>query len=122
MNVGGQQETYHLSRRNFELEGEIHTLLIVRQLTREVSRREVEVLKKVIRVISHELNNSLAPISSLINSARLIAKSREHLEKLEHVFDTIAERAQHLSAFLDGYAKFARLPKPKQTRSSGNRS
>jgi nitrogen fixation/metabolism regulation signal transduction histidine kinase len=114
VNVGGQQETYHLSRRNFELEGEIHTLLIVRQLTREVSRREVDVLKKVIRVISHELNNSLAPISSLVNSARLIAKNPEHLQRLEQVFDTIAERAQHLSAFLDGYAKFARLPKPKQ--------
>jgi len=113
VDVAGQQETYHLSRRNFELDGEIHTLLIVRQLTREVSRREVEVLKKVIRVISHELNNSLAPIASLVNSARLIAKNREHLEKLEHVFDTIAERAEHLSAFLDGYAKFARLPKPK---------
>ena len=55
----------------------------MRQLTREVSRREVEVLKKVIRVISHELNNSLAPIASLVNSARIIAKNPEHAEKLD---------------------------------------
>ncbi len=113
LRIGGQQETYHLSRRSFEQKGELHTLLIVRQLTREVSRREVEVLKKVIRVISHELNNSLAPIASLVNSARIIAKNPEHAEKLTRVFDTIEERSQHLSAFLDSYAKFARLPKPR---------
>jgi two-component system nitrogen regulation sensor histidine kinase NtrY len=113
LRIGGQQETYHLSRRSFERNGELHTLLIVRHLTREVSRREVEVLKKVIRVISHELNNSLAPIASLVNSARIIAKNPEHAEKLTRVFDTIEERSQHLSAFLDGYAKFARLPKPR---------
>jgi two-component system, NtrC family, nitrogen regulation sensor histidine kinase NtrY len=113
LKIGGQQETYHLSRRSFEYSGELHTLLIVRHLTREVSRREVEVLKKVIRVISHELNNSLAPIASLVNSARIIARNPEHAEKLTRVFDTIEERSQHLSAFLDGYAKFARLPKPR---------
>jgi len=114
LSIAGQQETYHLSRRVFERDQDLHTLLIVRHLTREVSRREVEVLKKVIRVISHELNNSLAPIASLINSARIIAKNPEHAEKLTRVFDTIEDRAQHLSAFLDGYARFARLPKPRQ--------
>jgi nitrogen fixation/metabolism regulation signal transduction histidine kinase len=114
--IGGQQETYHVSRRTFELDGELHTLLIVRHLTREVSKHEVDVLKKVIRVISHELNNSLAPVASLVNSARLIAKNPEHLGKLERVFDTIEDRARHLSAFLDGYAKFARLPKPRPER------
>jgi signal transduction histidine kinase len=87
-------------------------LLIVRHLTREVSRREVEVLKKVIRVISHELNNSLAPIASLVNSARIIAKNPAHADQLVRVFDTIEERSKHLSAFLDGYVKFARLPTP----------
>jgi two-component system, NtrC family, nitrogen regulation sensor histidine kinase NtrY len=113
LSIAGQDETYHLSRRVFDREQELHTLLIVRHLTREVSRREVEVLKKVIRVISHELNNSLAPIASLVNSARIIAKNPEHAEKLARVFDTIEDRAQHLSAFLDEYAKFARLPKPR---------
>jgi two-component system, NtrC family, nitrogen regulation sensor histidine kinase NtrY len=112
--LSGQQETYHLSRRTFELDGEPHTLLLVRHLTREISRREVEVLKTVIRVISHELNNSLGPIASLVNSARHIAKNPEHFEKLERVFDTIEERTRHLSAFLESYAKLARLPKPRR--------
>jgi two-component system, NtrC family, nitrogen regulation sensor histidine kinase NtrY len=116
MDVEGQSETYHVSRRVFDFDGQAHTLLLVRQLTREVSRREVEVLKKVIRVISHELNNSLAPVASLIHSARLIAKNPAQLSKLERVFDTIEERAQHLTAFLAGYAELAHLPKPRAQR------
>jgi two-component system, NtrC family, nitrogen regulation sensor histidine kinase NtrY len=52
-------------------------------------------------------------VASLVHSARLIAKSPEHLHKLEQVFDTIEERARHLTAFLNAYAQFARLPKPR---------
>jgi signal transduction histidine kinase len=113
VDVDGQPETYHLSRRTFTFDGEPHTLLLVRHLTREVARREVDVLRKVIRVISHELNNSLAPVASLVHSARLIAKTPEHLGKLDRVFDTIEERARHLTAFLSSYADLARIPKPR---------
>jgi nitrogen fixation/metabolism regulation signal transduction histidine kinase len=113
MELGGRRETYHLSRRTFTLEGELHTLLVVMHMTREISRHEVEVLKRVVRVISHEVNNSLAPVTSLIHSARLIAKNPEHSAKLERVFDTVDERTRHLKTFLDGYATLARLPKPR---------
>lgn len=113
MDVDGRRETYHLSRRVFMLADEPHTLLVVKYMTREIGRREVDVLKRVVRVISHEVNNSLAPMSSLVHSARLMVKNPEHLGKLERVFDTIDERTQHLRAFLDGYAALARLPKPK---------
>jgi len=113
MELGGHRETYHLSRRTFTLEDELHTLLVVMHMTREIGRHEVEVLKRVVRVISHEVNNSLAPVSSLIHSARLIAKNPEHAGKLERVFDTVDERTRHLKTFLDGYATLARLPKPR---------
>jgi two-component system, NtrC family, nitrogen regulation sensor histidine kinase NtrY len=113
MDLAGHRETYHLSRRTFMLEDELHTLLVVKHMTREIGRHEVEVLKRVVRVISHEVNNSLAPITSLIHSARLIAKNPEHSAKLERVFDTVEERTRHLKVFLDGYATLARLPKPR---------
>jgi nitrogen fixation/metabolism regulation signal transduction histidine kinase len=112
----GPAETYSLSRRFFELAGERHTLLMVKELTPELGRQEIEVWKNVIRIINHELNNSLAPISSMVHSARLIAQNPEQLPKLGRVFDTIEERASHLSAFLEGYARFARLPKPRAER------
>ena len=112
----GQAETYSLSRRFFELGGERHTLLIVKELTPELGRQEVDVWKNVIRIINHELNNSLAPIASMVHSARLIAQNPEQLPKLGKVFETIDERTRHLTAFLEGYARFARLPKPRPER------
>ena len=112
----GQAETYSLSRRFFELSGERHTLLMVKELTPELGRQEIDVWKNVIRIINHELNNSLAPISSMVHSARLIAQNPEQLPKLTRVFDTIEERTSHLTAFLEGYARFARLPKPRPDR------
>jgi nitrogen fixation/metabolism regulation signal transduction histidine kinase len=112
----GHAETYSLSRRFFDLGGERHTLLMVKELTPELGRQEIDVWKNVIRIINHELNNSLAPISSMVHSARLIAQNPEQLPKLTRVFDTIEERTTHLTSFLEGYARFARLPKPRPDR------
>lgn len=109
-----EPETYHVSRRYFQLNLRQHTLYMITHLTRELSRQEVEVWKKVIRVISHELNNSLAPISSMTHSARMILNQPEQVHRLGRVFDTIEERTSHLSRFLDGYARFARLPRPRK--------
>ncbi|MGH8029869.1 MAG: ATP-binding protein, partial [Arenimonas sp.] len=50
------EEVYHLARRTFRLNGRGHELLLLRQLTAELRRQEVQTWKKVIRVISHELN------------------------------------------------------------------
>lgn len=116
VSVQQQHETYHVCRCPVTMAGEPHTLLMVKHLTREVSRHELETLKKVIRVLSHEANNSLAPITSLVSSGRLLAGKPEHSEKLAGVFDTIEERARHLSGFLAGYAGLARLPAPKPRR------
>jgi len=110
---GADRESYNLAKRYFEVEGESYTLVIVKHMTRELYRREADVYKRVIRVISHEFNNSLAPIISLIHSAKLIAQRPEHLPKLEKVLDTIEERATHLNTFLEEYASFARLPRPR---------
>lgn len=118
LDVDGRRETYHVSRRLFELEGALHVLLVVKQVTREVTRREVEVLKRVVRMVSHEANNSLAPVTSLIHSARLILDGSGGDPRLIRVLDTIEERALHLRTFLDGYASLARLPKPQLRLSS----
>lgn len=112
----GEEETYHLARRVFHLNLERHTLVMVRRLTHELRRQEVEIWKKVIRLMSHELNNSLAPITSLTHSARQIVSRPEHRHRLEEIFRTIEDRAGHLKEFLEGYARFARLPRPDRTR------
>ena len=106
-------ETYHLSQRRLGLGGRPHLLLTIRQLTRELSRQEVAVWKKLIRTLSHELNNSLAPISSLAKSGAELAR-RGELAALPQVFATIGERSTHLHQFIAGYATFARLPAPQR--------
>ncbi len=108
----GEAEQYHVSVGNFNFHASQHKLLMVKQLTRELNRQEVAVWRKVIRVISHELNNSLAPITSMAHSAK-IAVEKQKTETLLHALDTIAERAQHLSDFVGGYAKLAKLPEPQ---------
>jgi nitrogen fixation/metabolism regulation signal transduction histidine kinase len=113
--IDGQDEAFHFSRRGFRLNGRDHRLHLFRRITRELSRQEVAVWKKVIRVISHELNNSLAPISSLAHSGRELA-ARGQTEALGKVFATIEERARHLDSFVRGYAAVAKLPSPQRQR------
>ena len=107
-----EDETFHFSRREFKLQGRPHTLYQLKRLTRELARQEVATWKKVIRVISHEINNSLAPIRSLSHSGRELARLGDG-KRLSIVFDTIEERTRHLENFIQGYAHFAKLPLPR---------
>ncbi len=111
LEVRGEPEIFHLARREFVLNTQRHRLYLLKQLTREINAQEVATWKKVIRVISHELNNSLAPISSLVHSAKLMVDSPD--PQLQRAFTTIEERVAHLHAFVAGYARFAKLPKPR---------
>ena len=112
VDMDGSEETFHLSQRAFRLQGRPHRLHLFRRMTRELSRQEVATWKRVIRVISHELNNSLAPISSLAHSGAELAR-RNDIARLPGVFATIGERAGHLHGFIAGYASFAKLPTPR---------
>jgi len=105
-------ETYHLTQNQFLLNGRKHQLYLFKSLTKEINRQEVNTWKKVIRLISHELNNSLAPITSLAHSGQTLCE-RQNEPKLSHIFTTMGERAKYLQTFIEGYAKFSRLPKPQ---------
>lgn len=104
-----QDETFHVSQRYFRLNTLEHRLVLAERLTAELRRQEVRVWKNAIRVINHELNNTIAPISSLVHSARL---AQRRPEKLPEIYETIEERLAFLRGFLESYAQFARLPAP----------
>ncbi len=106
------EEVYHLARSTFMLNGRRHELLLLRQLTLELRRQEVQTWKKVIRVISHELNNSLAPLTSLAHSGAELVR-RGQTDRLPQILATIEERTRHLESFILGYARFAKLPSPR---------
>jgi two-component system nitrogen regulation sensor histidine kinase NtrY len=110
---GEDEEVYHLARSSFSLNGRKHDLLLIRQLTLELRRQEVQTWKKVIRVISHELNNSLAPLTSLAHSGKELVR-RGQVERLPQILETMTDRTRHLETFILGYARFAKLPAPRR--------
>jgi len=109
---GEDEEVWHLARSTFTLNGRRHELLLLRHLTVELRRQEVQTWKKVIRVMSHELNNSLAPLASLAHSGAELVR-RGQVERLPQILQTIGERTRHLESFILGYARFAKLPTPR---------
>ena len=113
--IAGVEETFSLSQRAFMLQGARHRLFLLKTLTRELSRQEVATWKKLIRVVSHELNNSLAPIASMADTGRELLR-RGDTSTLTDVFAAIGERAAHLHQFVAGYAAISRLPAPRPDR------
>lgn len=112
--VEGSQQTFHILRRAFQIQSQTHHLILIVNMTQTLHRQETQMWKKVIRLLSHELNNSLAPISSMLHSAKILTQSSQvNPEELQPIFRVINERIQHLNQFLQRYAQFARLPDPK---------
>ncbi len=113
-----EDETFHVSQRTFRLNTQEHRLVLVERLTSELRRQEVAVWKTAIRVINHEINNTIAPVSSLFHSARLAQSMPERRHKLDEIYATIDERLAFLRSFLESYAQFARLPAPRRERTT----
>lgn len=111
LHLGEPVSIWHLSVSSFSLNQKPHQLYLLKPMTREIHREEVKAWKKLLRVIGHELNNTLAPLSSLAYSGQLVATELQH-KQLQQIFQTISERQQHLNQFLQSYIQFAKLPKP----------
>ena len=112
---GQGAERYHLSCNDFTLNARQHRLFLLKRLTNELNRQEVATWKKVIRLIGHELNNSLAPISSLAHSGQLLVE-RDDTAAVTKLLKTIEVRSGHLKHFIEGYSRFAKLPTPTRKR------
>ena len=111
LHLGQPVSIWHLSVSSFSLNQKPHQLYLLKPMTREIHREEVKAWKKLLRVIGHELNNTLAPLSSLAYSGQLVATQLQHTQ-LQQIFQTISERQQHLNQFLQSYIQFAKLPTP----------
>ncbi len=109
------EQQWLVSQRALHLQGQPLRLLLLRPLTKELARQEVAAWKRVLRVLSHELNNSLAPMQSMAHSGAELSRRAEQPE-LAQVFERIGARARHLHGFLAGYAEFAKLPAPQRER------
>ncbi len=108
---------WELRRSVVRQEGYPLQLIAMSDLSRALREEERQAWKRIIRVLSHEINNSLAPIKSISGSLQsMLARSElpdEVEEDVERGLAVISSRAEALGRFMASYAKLARLPKPE---------
>ncbi len=112
LHLGEPASVWHLSCNRFYLNQREHWLYLLKPMTAEIQREELKAWKKLLRVIGHELNNSLAPMSSLAYSGRQLAQQAGQAE-LAQLCQSLSLRCAELNQFLAGYLEFAKLPPPK---------
>jgi len=112
----GGSGRWGITRSSFREGGLPHRLLVLTDLTRPLREEELQAWQRLVRVLGHELNNSLAPIKSIAGSLEAIAKRdplpEDWREDMQGGLSVIAARSESLARFMGAYAKFAKLPRP----------
>ncbi len=108
---------WEIRRSAFRQGGAPHRLLVLADVSRPLREEERQAWQRLIRVLGHELNNSLAPIQSIAGSLQKLSSEPEPpadwRADLRQGLSIIASRAEALSRFTTAYAKLARLPPPR---------
>src|SRR5688572_6018330 len=108
---------WEIRRSQFRQGGRPHELLVLSDLSQPLREEERQAWQRLIRVIGHEMNNSLAPIKSIAGSLATIMDRDppppDWREDVQRGLNVIASRAEALSRFMSAYARLAKLPPPK---------
>ncbi len=116
----GSTGRWGMRRSQFREGGRPHHLLVIGDLSRTLREEELRAWQRLVRVLGHELNNSLAPIKSIAGSLGTLLKREKRApdweDDMRSGLDVIASRADNLGRFMQAYARLARLPVP--TRNS----
>jgi two-component system nitrogen regulation sensor histidine kinase NtrY len=113
----GGSGRWEMRRAKFWQSGSPHQLLVLTDLSTALREEERQAWKRLIRVIGHELNNSLAPIKSIAASLAALfdrnPRPEDWEEDARRGLAVIANRGESLSRFMEGYARLAQLPAPR---------
>jgi two-component system, NtrC family, nitrogen regulation sensor histidine kinase NtrY len=113
----GARGRWQLRRSMFRQGGAPHQLLVLSDLSKTLREEELQAWQRLIRVLSHEINNSLAPIKSIAGSlmASLSRTPRDGDwdEDMQRGLSIIGGRSEALQRFMASYARLARLPAPR---------
>lgn len=113
----GATGRWNVVRSMFREGGLPHQLIVITDLTRPLREEELQAWQRLVRVLGHELNNSLTPIKSIAESLSTIMKRTPRADDWEedmlHGLNIIATRSEGLSRFLGAYARLAKLPRPR---------
>ncbi len=101
---------------SFREGGRPHRLLVIEDLTRTLREEELQAWKRLVRVLGHELNNSMTPIRSIAGSLQSLIERdpppADWRADTQRGLGIIASRSESLARFLDSYARLAKLPPP----------
>ena len=112
----GRSGRWEIRRRSFRDRGRPHELLVISDLSRALREEERQTWQRLVRVIGHEINGSLAPIQSMAGTLNKLI-DREPLpadwrDDAHAGLTIIHDRSEALGRFMGGYARLARLPPP----------
>jgi len=117
VSLPGGTGRWELRRSVVRQEGYPLQLVALSDLSRALREEERQAWKRIIRVLSHEINNSLAPIKSITGSLRSLLRRgdlpAEVEEDVGRGLQVISSRAEALGRFMASYARLARLPQPE---------
>jgi nitrogen fixation/metabolism regulation signal transduction histidine kinase len=113
----GGSGRWEVRRTTFREEGRPHSLIVISDLSKTLREEELLAWQRIVRVLSHEINNSLAPIKSIaVSLQRLLEhhpRAADADDDLRGGLGIIGTRADNLSRFMQAYARLARLPAPR---------
>src|SRR2546423_9338788 len=108
---------WDIRRSTFRERGAQHQLLVLTDLSQTLREEERSAWQRLLRVLGHELNNSLAPIKSVAGSlADLLGRQPRPVDwddDMQRGLEVISSRADSLARFVESYSKLARLPQPR---------
>lgn len=117
--AGGGPGRWEVRRTTFRLGGLPHDLLVLSDVSRPLREQERQAWQRLIRVIGHELGNSLGPIKSIAGSLETLLRRDppppDWRDDMVRGLQVIASRTDSLSRFTGAYARLARLPAPHPT-------
>ena len=120
--ANGEEKRWIVRRKQFRRHGIAHQLVVLSEASEALRAEERLAWQRLIRVLSHEINNSLAPIKSIARTLRLTTldavQPGEMKENLEHGLEIIGGRAESLNRFVQNYARASRLPGPALRKTS----
>lgn len=114
----GAEGRWQVSQHQYRHQGRASRIVFIADLKQALSDEEIAAWQRLIRVISHEINNSLTPITSLCQTVISILDrpdSASYAEAVRKSLRMIGERASGLREFIGIYARLARLPEPQRT-------
>ena len=105
---------YRCSRLSFIDRGFAHPFYLIESLTSEVMKAEKKAYEKVIRMIAHEVNNSVAGITSTLDTIDDALQTIDDTEDIREVMKVCVERSYSMSRFITNFADVVKIPEPQK--------